>query len=266
MVRPSEIETYIENFSFNIGEIVEQLSLMNKDNELYSELFSDICANYRRMGIAILLLEADVDAFYHCLFKSAQAFLAYLNIAKTNPSTDRYHLATGRSSPLFDAIVCQDLNTAKEISKLTRHAFSSGEEYEDDFCYFYFLMQLYFLQASSGELEKTLQQFQGAVKNHSSARLDLCKSLLEKDEKQFNLALMDLIDAHKERFAVYRKKENELPEIIDTCSNIYIEGIALVWLAELRDMTTEKEYSLIPSIARLPMKQPYPPRDSWRQP
>ena len=138
MVMPNELEIHTENFLYNIKELLEELEDIDMKDELFSEFYADICANYRRMAIASLLLEADVEKFYRNLYNSSQAFLEFLSIANNYPSVDCYHLSTGRSYPLFDAIACNDLEAAKKISGLARHTFKQGEEYADDFYYYYF--------------------------------------------------------------------------------------------------------------------------------
>ena len=265
MLPQSDLEIHIDNLNDTLGDLLGEFPTILSDHERVDEWFLSVCQCYRRRGIAALLLECQVDVFHQNLFKSGSACLAYVQLLHENSALEPYHLSTGRITPLFDAIVACDPLGAKEIARLTPHTFSKGNEYEDDFCYFYFLMQLGFLESSQEALSRTLSRFEEVISQDSTNRFHLCKALLSKDGDGFYEAMDEFLLSRKARIEKYRENESEDPIYLDTEGNISIEGLALVRLAEMREMTTEEEYMFIPSLARRPRAEgKYPSRNTWR--
>ena len=49
----------------------------------------------------------------------------------------------------------------------------------------------------------------------------------------------------------------EDPEIVAQ-RQVFVEGLAILRLAERRGLTTQAEYQYCPSLARVPMRTPFP--------
>ena len=266
MATPEDLEIFIENTTDELQDFIAEINDGEELDAQLGQLFSDICTNYRRRAIAWLLLEADTAAFSRDLYNSAQAFLFFLNQARDNSAIDRYPLTTGRSAPFFDAVASQSNDLAKSIALNSKQVFSEGDEYEDDFYYHYFLMQLYLKEVDEKSLAKILDRFSSEVTGESSYKLAICKALSDQDSQLFNDSLNELLLAHQETYHRYREQEKEHDEIIDTEGNISVEGLALVRLAEIRHMMTAKEYPLIPSLAKQTSPMVSQPEDAWKSP
>jgi len=266
MTTQEDLEILIENATDEIQDIVEEIDDGDDHEEQLGQLFSDLCKNYRRRATAWFFLEADTAVFCGDLFKSGQAFLYFLKQVGENSAIDKYPLTTGRSTPFFDAIASQDMALACVIAQNSSQTFSEGDEYEDDFYYYHFLMQLYFFEAEKKQLAEILDRFSSVVTQESAYKADICKALLEKEPEGFNENLNKLLLAHKDTYERYREQEKEQDEIIDTEGNISIEGLALIRLAEIRDIITAKEYRLIPGVARHIVALISMPEDAWKCP
>ncbi|NOZ52462.1 MAG: hypothetical protein GXP08_04860 [Gammaproteobacteria bacterium] len=266
MATEEDLEILVENATDEIQDIVEEIDDGDDFEAQLGQLISDLCTRYRRRAAACFFLEADTGAFYRDLFKSAQAFLYFLKRASEDSAIDRYPLTTGRSAPFFDAIAGQNMALARAIAQHSPQTFADGDEYEDDFFYYHFLMRLYFFETDKKELTSILGQLSSAVTQESTYKAGICKALLGKDSEGFNENLSTLLLAHQGTYDRYREQEIEQDDIIDVESNISIEGLALIRLAEIRDIVTAKEYRLIPGISRhgtalLPMQE-----DAWKTP
>lgn len=262
---PGEIEIIKGNIIFELEKELSQLS-SSSFNDVDGEAFFNVCLNYRKLAICGLLLEADTDYFFHQLFKSGQAYLSFLSLSRKGPVKDKYYLCTGRAEALWDTVAANDVETAKKIASLSRNAWDNENEYEDEFCYFYFLMRLLTVDENSeSQLDLILERYENALQGVDSYRLDMCQALLKRNGKKFHSSLERLIEKRNEE--IQQERVSGLPsdpEILETEAHIFIEGIALVRLAKLRGIEVREEYKSIPCLAMASMESPFPSPESWK--
>ena len=217
------------------------------------------CGNYRRRGICSLFLDGVPILLHRDLQKSGGAFLSYLKGAR--PAD----VITSKAAPFFDAIACKDLGTARMIAERLPRNWNREEEYEDDFLYVFFLMKSFFLDGTEQENGDIVDRYGKLLEGASEVRLDLCQALLRKDNIAFEEAVHSLI---LQQADILRQRLNR-GEIIDeewaVEGQFFVEGLALIRLAELRGFTTERNYRFIPSLAIESAALNLDP-ESWKDP
>jgi hypothetical protein len=218
-----------------------------------------ISKSYRMRGLASLLLKGSHRDLAKDLQRSATAWLHYLRHAKDEEK------ASAQADGLWCAIACQDLDTAAEIARSSRYTRNADLEYEDDFLYVAFLMRALVLGADRAEADDWVSKLDVFLQGEPSAKLDLCRALLARDEGAFDDALRRRIAEHRDWVAVMREREAFQDDEEATDAQVFLEGLALIRLAERNGMKPDEEYPLIPSMARR-AKADGLGLDSWRNP
>ncbi len=219
----------------------------------------DICKKFRQHGICSLFLEAAAKNFHTALQKSGALLL---HILPTIPNESKI---TSQQTAFFDAVACGDFETAKEISKISRMTFNPDEEYEDDFLYVMILMKKFFLNASEQEVKVLFQKYQELSEASGETRVDICAAFIENNAEQFEKALNDLIKTRAKDFKERLAKDEILEEAYSTEGQLFVEGLALVRLANKLNFPTQKNYKFIPSLIIEKQATDFG-RDSWRTP
>lgn len=265
MKAPCKLEIIKRNIVFDLQEKLPAI-LSNEANDIDGETFLDVCMNYRKLAICALLSDANTDFCFHQLYKSGHVYFYFLSSCQNNRARDPYYLCTSRAEPFFDSIAANDLETARKIASLSSDTWAEDDEYEDDFCYFLFLMKLLTGgKGSNDQLDSILERFETALQGIESHKLNICRALYEKEAGNFNASLEALIEERDEE--IKRERDGGLPsdpEMLETEAHIYMEGIALVRLARQRDIVVGGEYKFIPSMALVPMTSPFPSPQSWK--
>ncbi len=265
MLVPTEIEIIKDNIELVLPQRIS--AVFKRDIcDVDGSLLLYISLMFRKLAICSLLSAVDTDAFFHRLSKSGHAYLYFLTSCHNNKAIDSYYFCASRAEPFLDALAANDLDTARKIALASSNTWAEEDEYEDDFCYFFFLMKL--LNAgenSSDQLERILERFENALQGANPCRFNICRALHEKDTETFSLNLEALINERYEDLIRLRDKGLQPdPEIFETELYVSIEGIALIRLAKLSGMEVKREFKSIPSLALAPMKSPFRPPDSWK--
>lgn len=218
------------------------------------------CQQYRIRAICALLLGARGDLLRVFLQRSGAVMLHFLQ------SPQATSVVTSKLTPLFDAIAAGDDTTSQQLAAAAAPIqWNANEEFEDDFLYFKFLTQFWFLGASPVDCEATLQRYEVVLEGNDEPRFDICRAFLDDDDERFEAGIQALIEAHAERWRKLCDAEVVAPEIGDCESSLCVEGLALLRLAERKGFDLYPDYLLIPSIARagtVPQFQP----DGWQFP
>lgn len=212
----------------------------------------------RAVGIILLLTRADSDGFYYNLIRSGRLRRDYLQAVVDSGLTEDHHYASGRYEPLLDAIAAGDFELARDIARLAPAAWRDQHEYEDDYCYAQLLHRLIQEAVPEQELTPLLEQFETFLQGGFDARLDVCKALAAASQADFDEAFEALLDAFELRIEANKQRgQLEEPQVLAQ-REIYVEGLALLRIAERRGMQTNDEYRFCPSLARVPMTSPFP--------
>jgi hypothetical protein len=222
------------------------------------ELCLELSAKLRCLAISVLLAKADSDTFHHNLIRSGIGRIIYLRRCRDEKCETDHHCVSGRYGAFLDVVAAGDFGRAKEIADLTPPTFQHPREDEDDFCYAQILHRLSDNRAVEAELLPLLDRFEESLDGEESVRLDLCKALVFRLQRQFDESFNAvLIERHLKIETKRKRGQVEDPGVVAE-RHIYIEGLAMLRLAELRGLKTEPEYLFCPSIARLPIGTPFP--------
>jgi hypothetical protein len=212
----------------------------------------------RSLAIMALVSKGDQTLFGQNLTRSGRVRLAYLQRLRREVVENDHHSASSRIDGLMDAVAASDLVLAREIVTASRTSWLEGAEYEDDFCYAQLIHRLVSKDSHAAPTNALLEQFEKVLDGQGSARLDVCRALLNSDQAAFDEAFNDLIHEQETKIAADKARfQLEEPEVMSQ-RLIFMEGLAVLRLARLRGLTTESDYLFCPLIARLTEAVPVP--------
>lgn len=238
---------------------IEQIRPIVSSGGARLETVLHLCSLFRRIGVVRLFLMGRPEHFLPYLQMSGQAFLAFLR------STGDEQKRTGKSAPWFDAVASGSPALAAEIARASRTTFHDGREYEVDFLYHWFLMCLISGDAPEGRLEAMLDRYTSTLDGDDDIRIEICRSLNQRDSERFNGALLALMEEERKIFKERHQKAQLDPDVFVTTAKLSVEGLALAALADSRGMTTQRDYPLMPSIARHWGRAVVLPHEAWLQ-
>ena len=216
-----------------------------------------MCSGIRMAGCYSLLIDADAETFSQCLHVSARAFEHFLGLIPEDQ-----HVVS-RAAPLLDALACLDFDGAFRISSQLSKKWNRAMEYEEDFLFFQLLMELLFRSRDEGECRKLLEAYERVLEGKSDERLDVARALLDRDADAFDSALRALIDRHVDYYKRMRAS-GALPEVqLLSEGKVFVEGLALIRVAERHGLTVAPNYRLIPSSVRRDFSTTFSD-DLWR--
>ena len=250
----------MEDIALYAEEGVETLSF-GLPVEKIGDTCDDLCQNYRTLACCALMQSADTDGFRHMLHRGGQVRLHFLErCAAERPGYHDPYIATGNSAAFFDTVAAGDMPLAGRIAALSPDHWWEGDEYPDDFCYSYFChLAIQGDAAPRPQMEETIWQFERAVGKEKSARLAVCKSLFELNQASFDESFEALLKARKAEIEEERSRFSPDDRIVfRTKSRIFVEGLAILNIADLLGLRTAREYRYCPVTARLPMTSPFP--------
>jgi len=169
--------------------------------------------------------------------------------------------------PFFDAVCANDLVCARDIAVHSRHTWNPELEYEDDFLFVHFLMQLFFLDATADDCRKTLARHWEVAQQPEDPQYRMSLALLEGDAAEFKSALGHYLLAEKATYAELEKSSQLEEEVAATEPFLSVHGLALVRLAETKGIRVPARLKGLSAFARLARKAPtaiYAPA-TWRR-
>lgn len=220
-----------------------------------ADLFDAFALQFEALGLCHLLELADADELRECLVRSASSRRYFLRRSALEGNTDDRHLALGRTRSFLDAVAAGSLPVARDIARLSGDTWHEDWEYEDDFCFMLLLHRLVLEPdpLPMGVLQAILARFERALQGASSARYDIGKALVNRHPRAFAAALEALLadeqaslDAERDSSAVHEGDMLYWPR-----SQVSIEGLALLNMAELIGLQVPDALPLCPPMARL---------------
>jgi hypothetical protein len=226
--------------------------------EKLGELSLQVSDKLRCLAIIALLVNADPDNFYHNLIRSGISRKTYMERLKKKGIEQDHHRVSGRYEALLDAIAASDLELARRIAALSPDTWQKGHEYEDDYCYAQILHCLIQDAPAEKEIAPLLTQLETCLKGEPSARLDLCRALTARNQVEFDDAFEMLLKEQEAKIAADKARAQFEEPIVMANRMVFVEGLAILRLAEKQGLKTQSEYLYCPSLARVPMKTPFP--------
>jgi hypothetical protein len=205
----------------------------------------------RSLAIMALVSKGDRLLFGQNLTRSGRVRLAYLQRLRSEGTGNEHDGASARIDGLMDAVAASDLSLGLEIVAASRRSYLLGAEYEDDFCYAQLIHRLVSQESDEPATSALIEQYEKVLEGQPSARLDVCRSLLNRDQSAFDKSFDSLIHEREEKIAADKARfQLEEPEVMSQ-RLIFVEGLAVLRLATLHGLKTEPDYLFCPSIARL---------------
>lgn len=197
----------------------------------------------RQAGCGELLSRMNTRAFFEALAQSARIYLDLLERRQECSERDAYYLARSKAAPFFDALAAQEKElVARMLPLLTRDWMPRMEPEE----LFHYHMAISCLVGDSGDLEGALRSFERALEGGESVRFDVTRALVARDSGAFDVALQSLIDERCMALAKDRKAGIFDPYFHQTEAHVFVEGLALIRVAQERGMGVRRWYRTIP--------------------
>lgn len=252
------LEDQIETLGYDIAFWMCGITDPAYSMDSLGDLSIEVSEKLRSLAIIQLVTKVQIDFFLHNLIRSAMVREIYLRRCRDEGRLDEHHRASGRYGALLDAVAAGDLERAARIAELSPIDWRKGREYEDDYCYAQILHRFVQSPARDDEVQAFLDQFSAYLEGRDDARFAVSQALLRRDQKDFDQAFNELL-AQRDAEIAANKKRGELEEPQALAQRIiFVEGLAILRLAELRGLSAQREYPLCPAIARMPMTKPFP--------
>lgn len=225
----------------------------------------DVCIDLeqklRAIGIIRLLTDADTDGYLHNLIRAGKTWCHFLSRCRAEPGgTDDHHFCAGRFEPLLDAIAARERGVRATLASLAPADFRDGHEYEADYAWGRALCELVSKTPDANATTAHLERCGATGDEMSAARAEVGKALLAKDQAAFDEAFDTLI-ACRRREIDAEDERGKAPELVTAPTRaVFVEGLALLILAEEGGIATRTDYPMCPSLARAPMRRPFPGR------
>lgn len=245
MVNTQTEENILEQIKENLSIIAGPYEVKELDS-----IFEDTSRSFQALAITNILIGYNQESYISNLLSSAFTLQYYLQRGKIE-NNDAHYIAISRSDAFFDAIAGGSITLARGIASLSPKKWIEDGEYEDDFCYFSFLHSLITsIPDIPLSLEPVINRFEECVTEDSLNRLAVCKSFYHRDNDTFAYAFNSLLAQFE------NERENRYPQYLDIAdltpkNYLFIEGLALLKIAEILNFTVDQEYLFCPSIAQI---------------
>lgn len=219
------------------------------------------CTYYQGVAICELLLDAEVEAFFHHMTRSGRIRRWLLRKSQGDGGYPAKVVKASNTRGLFAALVANDWSLARDIAALSSPTWNERVEYEEDFRYAHFI---HGILKGDDEAAATglLGEYLSSLDGDESPRYRLCASLLASPAEAPALALgafADLLAARREELQRLRATSIlATDELFGPFSAIYVEGLAWLRLLDQRGIMAEAEYVYCPSLARSTRFSPAP--------
>jgi hypothetical protein len=216
------------------------------------------CTYFQGVAICELLLDAEIDAFFQLMIRSARTRRWLLLRAQGQEGYPAKIMKPSNTRGLFAAILAKDWTLAKEIASLSSRTWNDQVEYEDDFCYAQFLHGL--ISGDPPEAQRILLgEYARALDGDEPARFRLCRSVVAGDAEEAQAGFAELIEDRRRELEDLAKTLLATEDLFTPLSAVFVEGLAWLRLLDRAKLPTEREYPFCPSLARVEQFAPYAP-------
>ncbi|OLB14576.1 MAG: hypothetical protein AUH10_03715 [Gammaproteobacteria bacterium 13_2_20CM_66_19] len=253
-----KLTEYLELLAYDIGFWMSAFQSADYPLEQLGDVTDSVTAKLRAAAIIALLAKGDSDTYYHNLIRSGRCRLTYLQRCRGAGHTTDHHQASSRLGGFADAVAAADFATARQIVGLSPGTWLQGQEYEDDFCHAQILYGLIAAQPDPAHMQALFDRFATALDGRPDARLEVGKAIFGRSQADFDAAIEALL-AQRTAFIEADKARHKIEEPVMIAERqVYVEGLAFLRIAERLGTTLQAEYLYLPSLARVPMRKPFP--------
>lgn len=252
------VTEYLEIVAYDIGFWLTAFQNPDYPLDQLGGVSMEVTSKLRAAAIIALLGKGDSDAFFHNLMRSARCRLTYLQRLRAANVAGDHHHASGRVDAFLDAVAAADFATARQISDLSPRDWMHGHEYEDDYCYAQIVHGLIAAQADAPRLDGLFDRFEKLLTGQADARLDVTRAIAGRDQAAFDESFEALLAQRAARIEAEKARSRIEEPAMMAERQIYVEGLALLGIAQRLGFATQTEYRYCPSFARMPMRRPFP--------
>ncbi|MEQ1850439.1 MAG: Imm49 family immunity protein [Chthoniobacteraceae bacterium] len=253
-----QLASYSESLAYEIAFWMQALSNPKYPIGELGTISMDLSRKLRALAVIALSVSGECDGFHHNLIRSAITRTKYLERAMEVGGADEHHVASGRYEPMTDAIAAGALALARLVAQLSPREFRQSHEYEDDYCYAQIISRWISEPVLDAEAQLFIDRFAKYVGDKPNARLSVCSALALRDQPAFDEAFEGLLGI-RDLEIEEAKARGQLEEThVIAQRRVFVEGLAILRLAEKRGLRTQAEYRYCPSLARKPMRTPFP--------
>lgn len=256
----STLEYARENYLEHLRKALTELSSARvSPSSFFMATFS-----YRILGICSLLLDGDRPTFAAMLCKAGQVRLEFLKHVSSGLEVSPKYICTSKNIGFTAALAAGDHQCAIKIAEFSPKIYFSDVEYEDDFLFFHFLHRIVCEPSNKTELIQIIKQWEEVLEGQSSGYLDVCQALFSEQPSDFEEGFVSLLVTRVAQISKYKERLAHDEELFATECRIFIEGLAVLKIAEMKGLPTEAEYELLPEISRVPSGLFLPLGNSWK--
>ncbi len=215
-------------------------------------IFEGLSQDFQSLAACNLLLFGAGNGFFRNLFTSGYTRRYFLRRCRAETGLQNEYMAISRSQSFFDVVAAGSLDLAREIATLSPTEWIPDGEYEDDFCYVWFLHSFIqdLVRPDNAYMSSVLERFERCVSKDTSARLEICWSLLLRDQVTFDKSFSELLEFREAQVEEGMPLAGDDPGY-GPRGAIFVEGLALIRLASTAGLVTREEYALCPVIAHV---------------
>ncbi|MBK8256955.1 MAG: immunity 49 family protein [Polyangiaceae bacterium] len=211
---------------------------------------------FEALALCHLLESADTTEFVANLSRSGQVRRYFLTRCQQQNLTSDRRLALSRTSAFLASVAAGHLPLARDIAARSPSRHNPNWEYGEDYAFFYFLHGLVLDPAAFPRPFHTtiLDRFEQFLDGVDSARLPVCRALVNRDAPAFVSALKGRMSEEQEQVEVERTSAAVLEgdPTFWPRSFVSIEGLAFLKIAEWIGLPFSGEFPRCPPLARVP--------------
>jgi hypothetical protein len=214
-------------------------------------LYEGLVDSFQGLAICNLLLDYNAEQFRTDLVFAAGARRQFLQICQRD-GAPAPQCAVSRTEALFCALAARADVLAGDLVRLGPPEWVGGAEYEDDFCYHALLSHAAVPEQAGGlpPPDALLARFAAVLEDGTTPRLEVCRALAAADPTAFRLAFDGLL---VERAAwadeLYPARRDQ--PLFLVARHVFVEGLALLALADARGWPMADAYAFCPEPGRL---------------
>jgi hypothetical protein len=208
----------------------------------------------RTLAGCALLLDADADAYVQHLTRSAETRRYFLDRCRREaPALRNAYRAAGNSAGLFDALAARRFDLARDIARLSNTVWWEGEEYLEDFTVAHLLHRLVQDEPRDGpQVRQALENLERAIGESEAAKFAVCRAIVQSDQVVFYEGFEAMLAARTAELLEQGDPFTPYDEAAHRVANtFYIDGLALLNLADRFSLRTRDEYRYCPRTARV---------------
>lgn len=248
-------EELLEELLCSLGMYIE-IAEAQRSNVTAGEVCNRISNYYRSIAVCWLFLYADAELYGQMLINSALTRKFYLTYCAKEGKLEEAAQRVSFIGPFFDAIAVNEFQLASEISSISPTKWFKRYEYQDDYAYAMFMQNIVkYGVTDRSKLEPFLSEFEVSLEGNKDIRLDLCRAMCELDQASFDEALDELINQHEEYYNKLADPSSlsslTLGQNFEPNRWLFIEGLAILRIAEKIGLSVEQSYKFCPQIARI---------------